>query len=98
MLTYSTSVLTKHGIGKYSTKVSDLTEGGKWPLFCQVYKNSADAGFILVCATTGREVRMRLESTHTDRDGDVTRWVVRSDPRDTSKLNIHPIEVQIFND
>lgn len=95
---YSTRAFTKLGVGRYTAEISELTGGGEHELGCQIYGDSADYGFMLHCADTQRSVRMVESQTHRDNEGDVTHWTFKSDPRDTARLKIHPIEITVYND
>lgn len=101
-VSYSTRAFMKHGVGKYSAEVSELTGGGETPFTCQIYNDSADAGFVLIDDATGREVRMVEAQCVRDNGeeewGDILYWVFKSDDSDTRRLKIHPIEIKVFND
>lgn len=101
-VSYSTQAFMKHAPGQYSAEISELTGGGETPLTYQIYNDSADSGFVLICADTGREVRMVEANTVRDNGetewGDILYWVFKSDPSDVRRLKIHPITIKVFND
>jgi hypothetical protein len=88
----------KHKPGRYSAEVSELTGGGEHPFATRIYPDASDVGFVLLCADTGREVRMVMAATERNNENEVLWWTLKSDDNDVRRLKIHPIEITVYND
>lgn len=94
---YSSSLMMKHGPLQYSTDASILSHHANGPMFGQVYDDSADEGFILVSAKSGREMRMHIVNTFRNADNDITHWVLESNKEDAKRLSTPVLTITVWN-
>ena len=93
---------TKFGYNKaknmYVADASELTEGGKRPLFGRVYDDACDEGFAMI-SETGREAKFAVDNEVRHADNDVTHWVLVPTADTIRKLPmLRGATVTIFND
>lgn len=95
---HSSDKFWKKGL-EYTVEASELTEGGKTPMFGRIYDDAMDSGFLVVSTRTGKEAAFYIDRTQRDGEREVQCWILKPTPETARKIpEAANIVITVFND
>lgn len=94
---HSTKLFKWSGVSStFTGEIAEVSLGGARPVFGQVYDDAWDEGFTLESERTGREMKLVVDYTHLDSDGDVVYWILK--PLGNNGKPYSLFTVRLYND
>lgn len=80
----------------FASEASTLSYNGG--LFCQIFNDSADEGFVMVSAKTGKEVKFAVDRTEYNADNDIVCWKLKPvELKGSDRLAMTNVTAVVFN-